>query len=94
MEFARTKIQLSDMCCSSKNVGSDHTKLRQLMFAEEFKWYINSDVRALLNRKEVETLDLATRLADDYSLACKASFLNKPFPRKSFKVRKTARFSN
>ena len=72
----------------------DHAKLRQLMFVEEFKWYINSDVRAFLNQKEVETFDLATKLADDYSLTRKASFLNKPFPRKSFKVRKTARFRN
>ena len=27
-------------------VGSDHEKLRQLMLVEEFKWCINSDVRA------------------------------------------------
>ena len=48
-------------------VGSDHAKLRQLIFFEEFKWHINSDVRAFLNEKEVQNLDLAARLADDYS---------------------------
>ena len=37
-----------------------------------------------LDEKEVETLDLAARLADDYSLTHKASFLNEPFPRKPF----------
>ena len=37
LEFARTKEQLFDMCCSSKRVGSGHTKLRQLMLVEEFK---------------------------------------------------------
>ena len=84
MEFSRTKEQLFDRWCSSKNVGSDHAKLRQLMLVEEFKWYINSDVRAFLNEKEAENLDLAARLADDYSLTQKASFVNKPFPRKTF----------
>ena len=48
VEFARTKEQLFDRWCSSKKVGSDHEKLRQLMLVEEFKWCINSDVRAFL----------------------------------------------
>ena len=82
VEFARAKEQLFDRRCSSKNVGSDHAKLRRLMLVEEFKWCIYSDVRAFLNEKEVGTLDLAARLADD--LTHKASFLNKPFPRKPF----------
>ena len=80
MEFARTKEQLFDRWCSSKKVGSDHEKLRQLMLVEEFKWCINSDVRAFLNEKEVENLDVAARLADDFSLTHKTSFVNKPFP--------------
>ena len=84
VEFARTKEQLFDRWCSSKKLGSDHEKLRQLMLIEEFKWCINSDVRAFLNEKEVENLDVAARLADDYSLTHKASFVNKPFPRKPF----------
>ena len=64
--------------------GSDHAKLRQLTLVEEFKRCINSDVKAFLDEKEVETLDLAARLADDYSLTHKASFVNKPFPRKPY----------
>ena len=84
VEFARTKEQLFDRWCSSKKVGSDHAKLRQLLLVEEFKRCINSDVKSFLDEKEVETLDLAARLADDYSLTHKASFLNKPFPRKPF----------
>ena len=68
VEFARTKEQLFDRWCSSKKVGSDYTKLRQLMLVEESKRCINSDVKAFLDEKEVETLDLAARLADDYSL--------------------------
>ena len=84
VEFARTKEQLFDRWCSSKSVGSDHEKLRQLMLVEEFKWCINSDVRAFLNEKEVENFDVAARLADDYSLTHKTSFVNKPIPRKPF----------
>ena len=84
VEFARTKEQLFDRWCSSKKVGSDHAKLRQLMLVEEFKRCINSDVKSFLDEKEVETLDLAARLADDYSLTHKASFVHKPFSRKPY----------
>ena len=65
VEFARTKEQLFDRWCSSKKVGSDHAKLRQLMLVEEFKRCINSDVKAFLNEREVENLETAARLADD-----------------------------
>ena len=84
VEFARTKEQLFVSWCSSKKVGSDHAKLRQLLLVEEFKRCINSYVKSFFDEKEVETLDLAARLADDYSLTHKASFVNKPFPRKPF----------
>ena len=84
MEFARTKEQLFDRWCSSKKVGSDHAKLRQLMLVEEFKRCINSGVKAFLDEKEVEISDLAARLADGYSFTHKASFVNKPFSRKPF----------
>ena len=84
IEFARTKEQLFDRWCSSKKVGSDHAKLRQLMLVEEFKRCINSDVKAFLNEREVENLETAARLADDYALTHKASFVNKPYPRKPY----------
>ena len=84
VEFARTKEQLFDRWCSSTKVGSDHAKLRQLMLVEEFKRCINSDVKAFLNEREVENLETAARLADDYALTHKASFVNKPYPRKPY----------
>ena len=84
VEFARTKEQLFDRWWSSKKVGSDHAKLRQLMLVEEFKRCINSDVKAFLNEREVENLETAARLADDYALTHKASFVNKPYPRKPY----------
>ena len=84
VEFARTKEQLFDRWCSSKKIGSDYPKLRQLMLVEEFKRCINSDVKSFLDEKEVETLEKAARLADDYTLTHKVSFVSKTNPRKPF----------
>ena len=77
VEFARTKEQLFDRWCSSKKIGSNHEKLRQLMLVEEFKRCINSDIKSFLDEKQVETLEAAARLADDYALTHKVSFINK-----------------
>ena len=84
VEFARTKKQLFDRWWSSKKIGSDYPKLRQLMLVEEFKRCINSDVKSFLDEKEVETLEKAARLADDYTLTHKVSFISKANPRKPF----------
>ena len=59
------------------------------MLVEEFKRCINSDVKAFLDEKEVETLESAARLADDYALTHKASFVDKPFSRKPFNPQST-----
>ena len=80
VEFARTKEQLFDRWCSSKKIGSNHEKLRQLMLVEEFKKCINSDIKSFLDEKQVETLEAAARLADDYALTHKVSFINKSNP--------------
>ena len=84
VEFARTKEQLFDRWCSSKKIGSDYPKRRQLILVEEFKRCINSDVKSFLDEKEVETLKKASRLADDYTLTHKVSFVNKAIPKKPF----------
>ena len=80
VEFARTKQQLFDKWCSSKKIGSNHEKLRQLMLVEEFKRCLNSDIKSFLDEKQVETLEAAARLADDYALTHKVSFTNKSNP--------------
>ena len=54
------------------------------MLVEEFKRCINSDVKSFLDKKEVETLEKAARLADDYTLTHKVSFVSKTNPRKPF----------
>ena len=57
-----------------KKIGSDYPKLRQLMLVEEIKRCINSNVKPFLDEKEVETLEKAARLADDYTLSHKFFF--------------------
>ena len=54
------------------------------MLVEEFKKCINSDAKSFLDEKEIETLEKAARLADDYTLTHKISLVNKANPRKPF----------
>ena len=49
------------------------------MLVGEFKCCRHSDVKSFLDEREVETLEVAARLADDYALTHKASFVNKPY---------------
>ena len=79
VEFARNKDQLFDRWCCSKKIDQNYDKLRQLVLVEEFK-RIQSDVKTFLDKKQVETLEEAARLADDYYLTHKVSFIAKPKP--------------
>ena len=55
------------------------------MLVGEFKKCINSNAKSFLDEKEVETLEKkAARLADDYTLTHKVSFVSKANPRKPF----------
>ena len=83
VEFARNKEQLFDRWCCSKKIDQNYDKLRQLMLVEEFKRCIQSDVKTFLDEKQVETLEEAARLADDYYLTHKVSFIAKPKPTSS-----------
>ena len=83
VEFARNKEQLFDRWCCSKKRDQNYDKLRQLMLVEEFKCCIQSDVKTCLDEKQVETLEEAARLADDYYLTNKVSFIAKPKPTSS-----------
>ena len=83
VEFARNKEQLFDRWCCSKKIDQNDDKLRQLMLVEEFKRCIQSDVKIFLCEKQVETLEEAARLADDYYLTRKVSFIAKPKPTSS-----------
>ena len=54
------------------------------MLVEEFKRCIHSDVKSFLDEKEVETLEKAAHLADDYTSTHKVSFVSKANLRKPF----------
>ena len=82
VEFARNKEQLFDRWCCSKKIDQNYDKLRQLMSVEEFK-RIQSNVKTFSAEKQVETLQEAARLADDYYLTHKVSFIAKPKPTSS-----------
>ncbi|XP_070575523.1 reticulocyte-binding protein homolog 2a-like [Ptychodera flava] len=88
VEFARTKEQLFDRWCSSEKVSQNYDKLRQLVLIEEFKRCIRSDIKTFINEQKADTLEVAARLADDYSLTHKSSFLSKPS--QSFSYRNNA----
>ena len=83
VEFARNKEQLFDRWCCSKKIDQNYDKQRQLVLVEEFKRCIQSDVKTFLCEKQVETLEEAARLADDYYLTHKVSFIAKPKPTSS-----------
>ena len=83
VEFARSKEQLFDRWCCSKKINQNYDKLRQLMLVEEFKRCIQSDVKTFLDEKQVETLEEEARLAVDYYLTHKVSFIAKPKPTSS-----------
>ena len=48
------------------------------MLVEEFKRCIQSAVKSYLDEKQIEKIEEAARLADDYSLTLNVSFVNKP----------------
>ena len=75
VEFAREKEALFDRWCAAKQVDTDYNKLRQLILVEEFKKFLQSDVKMYLDEQKADGLHQAAVLADDYSLTHKQSFL-------------------
>ena len=78
VEFARSKEQSFDCWCHSQKVNKSHDKLRQLILIEEFKRCIHSDVQTFIDEQKAETLEHAARLADEFSLSHKVTFVEKP----------------
>ena len=68
VEFARVKEQLFDHWCHSKKVNKDFEKLRQLILIEEFKRRIPFHMKTFIDEKQVENLQQAADLADEYFL--------------------------
>ena len=68
VEFARVKEQLFDRWCHSNKVNKDFEKLRQLILIEEFKRRIPFHMKTFIDKKQVENLQHAADLADEYFL--------------------------
>ena len=68
VEFATVKEQLFDRWCHSKKVNKDFEKLRQLILIEEFKRRIPFHMETFIDEKQVENLQQAADLADEYFL--------------------------
>ena len=68
VEFARVKEKLFDRWCHSKKVNKDFEKLRQLILIEEFKRRIPFHMKTFIDEKQVENLQQAADLADEYFL--------------------------
>ena len=58
-------------------VDKDHDRLRQLILLEEFKRCLPREVKTYVDEQKVDDLESAARLADDYSLTHKKSFVDK-----------------
>ena len=62
---------------------SDYATFKHLVLVDEFKMCINSD-KSFLDERHGENLEVAARLANDYALTHKVSFVNKANLRKPF----------
>ncbi|KAK0138506.1 hypothetical protein N1851_024967 [Merluccius polli] len=76
VEFAHEKERLFDRWCSVQNVQS-REDLRQLVLLEDFKNCLPEAVAVYLNEQEVQKLDEAAVLADEFVLTHKR-WLGKP----------------
>ena len=61
-----------------KNILVQYFVDEEIFNEKELKRCIQSDVKTFLDEKQVETLEEAARLADDYYLTYKVSFIAKP----------------
>ena len=69
VEFAHEKEVYFDRWCSSREVGTDFEKLRQIILIEEFKRCARDDIKTYLDEQKVEK-----SYADDYALTHKSTF--------------------
>ena len=76
MDFARNKEHLFNEWCRSKNIA-DYEGLRGLILVEEFKRCIPKEIRTHLEEVQIDTLDKAASVSDEYALTHKGIFQSK-----------------
>ena len=73
VEFMRSKERLFNKWVTSKNVGNDYNKLRQLMLLEELKHCAHPRVKTFLDEQDPNDIYDAAEKADSYALIHKLS---------------------
>ena len=76
LEFVREKKNSFDRWLKAKKVGEEFGKLKEVILMEEFRWKVQDSVRSYLDEKEVEDIESAAKLADDFVLTHKKSLNN------------------
>ena len=72
MEFAREKERLFEDWYKSRNV-EDFNSLKELVLLEEYKNCISKEIKTHLEEMQIENLETAAKLSDEYSLTHKHS---------------------
>ena len=81
VDFAKDKVKFFQKWINSKHVDNDFDKLKQLILLEEFKKCIHPDIKTYLDEHDIDKLQKAASMADDYFLTHK---LSSPFHKHSF----------
>ena len=74
IEFAKEKEQFFDRWCHSQQINGSYDQLLLL----EFKNCVSAELKIYLNDREVDTLCLAARCADEYSITHKDTSIKIP----------------
>ena len=74
VEFARSKENLFDCWCSSKDANQEFPKLCQVILLEEFKNCLPSDITTYLDERKADDLHQAAGWVDNYALINKSTF--------------------
>jgi hypothetical protein len=74
VEFAKEKEYFFDKWLTSKKVEKHFDKLRQLLLLEEFKQCVHVDLKTHLDDKNVDTLQDAAVVSDNYTITHKKTF--------------------
>ena len=80
VEFSHEKEVYFDRWCASKGVNNNFENLKQVVLVEEFKKCVRDDIKVYLDEQNVDTLQRAATIADDYALTHKSfNYRNKNF---------------
>ncbi|XP_064102686.1 uncharacterized protein LOC135212849 [Macrobrachium nipponense] len=71
MEYAREQRLWYDRWMNAREVNGDFGKLQELILLEQFKDGINPLIKTYLDERDVDNVDEATRLSDNYALTHK-----------------------